>query len=348
MKTVLSRKTLAASAALVLALAAGCGPRRPTLHIYTWADYIKPELVQRFERENDCQVVLDTFDSNEVMYAKLKAGAGGYDLIFPSSYMVKLMAGQDMLQPLDPARLPNLKQVDPDYLAIAMDPEMKHSAPYMMTTTVLAWLGDRVPDVAPSWEVFGRADLKGKMTMLNDMREALGAALKSLGYSLNSTDEKEIEAAADRLIEWKRNLAKFENEQYKTGLASGEFLLVHGYSGDILQARETNDKIQMAVPREGTALSCDDMVIPKGASRPDLAHAFINFLHDPEVAGENSDYIGYICPNLGAYERISPDLRDNPALFLPPEMRKRCEVIDDVGDSLRLYTRAWDRVKASD
>jgi spermidine/putrescine transport system substrate-binding protein len=186
------------------------------------------------------------------------------------------------------------------------------------------------------------------MTMLNDMREALGAALKSLGYSLNSTNEKELEAAGDRLIEWKRNLAKFENEQYKTGLASGEFVLVHGYSGDILQARETNENIQMAVPREGSALSCDDMVIPKGAGQPALAHAFINFLHDPEVAGENSDFIGYVCPNLGAYERISEDLRGNPALFLPPEMRKRCEVIDDVGDSLRIYTRVWDRVKAAD
>lgn len=333
---------------LALGLATGCGPGRPTLHLYTWADYIKPELIQRFEQEHNCRVVLDTFDSNEVMYAKLKAGAGGYDLIFPSSYMVKLMAGQNMLQPLDHARLPNLKNVDPEYLAIAMDREMKHSAPYMMTTTVIAWLGDRVPDLEPSWEVFGRADLKGRMTMLNDMREAMGAALKSLGYSLNSTDEKELNAAGDRLIQWKRNLAKFENEQYKTGLASGEFVLVHGYSGDILQAQETNEEIRMAVPREGSALSCDDMVIPKGAAQEVLAHAFINFLHEPEVAAENSDFIGYVCPNTGAYERIGEDLRNNPALFLPPEMRKRCEVIDDVGDSLRLYTRVWDRVKAAD
>jgi spermidine/putrescine transport system substrate-binding protein len=116
----------------------------------------------------------------------------------------------------------------------------------------------------------------------------------------------------------------------------------------VLQAQETNEDIQMAIPREGSALSCDDMVIPKGAGQAALAHAFINFLHDPGVASENSDYIGYVCPNTGAYEGMSEDLRSNPALFLDPEMRKRCEVIDEVGDSLHLYTRVWDRVKAAD
>ncbi|MDZ4199324.1 MAG: spermidine/putrescine ABC transporter substrate-binding protein [Kiritimatiellia bacterium] len=338
---------LAGLLALTLLLP-GCGPRRPALYVYTWADYIKPELVRRFEKEHGCRVVIDTFDSNEVLYAKMRAGATGYDVLFPSSYMVKLMWTQNMLQPLDRNQLPNLRHVDPDYLAAAMDSEMSHSVPYMLTTTVIAWIGDRVADVEPSWSQFAREDLRGRMTLLNDMRETLGAGLKSLGYSLNSTDEKEVEAAGDRVLEWVRNIAKFENEQYKTGLASGEFLLVHGYSGDILQAMETNDQIEMAVPAEGTALSCDDMVIPAGARQVALAHAFINFLHDPEVAAQNSDYIGYVCPNAAAYPLMSEDLRANPALFLAPEIRQRCEMIDDVGEAIRIYTRVWDRVKAAE
>ena len=116
-----------------------------SLHIYTWADYFKPELVQRFEKENDCKIVIDTFDSNESMYAKIKAGATGYDLLIPSSYMVKIMSNQGMLQPLDHAKLPNLKHVDPDYLKIAMDPEMHHSVPYMLTNTGIAYLKEQGP-----------------------------------------------------------------------------------------------------------------------------------------------------------------------------------------------------------
>jgi len=219
-------------AAAALVLCAGCSRKEAVLHVYTWADYIKPELVQQFEKENRCRVVIDTFDSNEVMYAKLKAGAEGYDIITPSSYMVKIMDGQGMLEPLDHSLLPNLKHVDRDYLRSALDPEMHHSVPYMLTTTVIAYLKSRVPDFEATWAVFDRADLKGRMTVLNDMRETIGAGLKYLGYSLNTTNEKELAEARDVILRWKRNIAKFENEQYKTGLASGEFFVVAGtFSG---------------------------------------------------------------------------------------------------------------------
>ncbi len=345
MKPHWSLLTACGLAALALA---GCGPRRPTLHIYTWADYIKPELLEAFERENRCRVVIDTFDSNEAMYAKIKAGATGYDLLMPSSYMVKLLRDQNLIQPLRREWLNNLAHVDPDYLKKAMDPAMEYSVPYMITNTGIAWLSDRIENVEPSWAVFGRADLKGRMTMLNDMRETLGAALKFLGHSLNTRDERELAAARDVVIGWKRNLAKFENEQYKTGLASGEFLLVHGYSGDILQAREENDRIVFAVPREGTSISCDDLVIPATARQVELAHRFIDFLLRPEVAAENSDFIGYLAPNKDAYPLMSEKLRNDPAVFLPPEIAERSEIIGDVGDALSLYTRMWDEIKAAE
>ncbi len=327
------------------ALAAGCGRPRPVLHVFTWADYIKPELVRRFEREHGCRVVIDTFDSNEALHAKLQAGARGYDVLTPSSYMAAVLRRQGRLRDLDHARLPNLRHVDPDHLRRAPDSEMVYSVPYMITATGIGWLAHRVPDAEPSWTLFDRSDLRGRMTLLNDMRETLGAALKLLGHSLNSTNEAELAAAADVVLRWKRNIAKFENEQYKSGLASEEFFVVHGYSGDIVQAMESNANIVFAVPREGAPMSCDDLVIPVDAPNPELAHAFINFLHDPAVAAENTEFIGYLCPNKDALPLLSEDTRSNPAIVVPAEVRDRCEFIADLGPALSLWTRAWDRIK---
>ncbi len=338
--------------ALALSVAAllgsGACTRAPqVLHLYTWADYIKPEVVADFEAANGCKVVIDTFDSNEAMYAKLKAGAAGYDVVTPSSYMVDVMNRQGMLLPLDHARLPNLANVDADYLRTAIDKEMHHSVPYMLTVTGLAYLSSRVKDFTPSWTMLDRADLAGRMTMLNDMRETMGAALKALGHSLNTRDAGEIAAARDVVMRWKKNLAKLENEQYKTGLASGEFVLVHGYSGDILQVQAENADIVFAVPKEGTSFACDDLVILKGAPAADLAHRFINALHDPRVAAENTVFTSYRCPNSASYPLLPEEIRSDEALFPPADVLARCEVIVDLGADNAKYVAAWDEIKAS-
>ncbi len=324
-----------------------CGKAKPVLNIYTWADYVKPALLSRFEKENACRVEIDTFESNEAMYAKLKAGATGYDLLTPSSYMVSLMHAQKMILPLDHGFLPNLVHVDPEILKMAIDKTMDHSVPYMLTTTGLAYLKSEVKDFKPSWSMFDRSDLRGRMTMLNDMREVIGAGLKSLGYSLNTVDEKELAEAKAVILGWEKNLAKFENEQYKTGVASGEFLLVQGYSGDILQVQRENPDVTFAVPEEGTSISCDDLVIPQGAKQIRLAYAFINFIHDPAVAAENTEFIRYLCPNKDCYPLLSPGLRNNPALFLKPEVRAKSEFIGDLGGLNRLYIKIWDEIKAA-
>jgi len=324
-----------------------CGGTRPVLHVYAWADYFKPELVARFEREERCRVVIDTFDSNEAMYAKLKAGAAGYDLLTPTTYMVSLMDSQGMIGRLDRGRLPNLVHVDPEYLKLALDPAMDHSVPYMIVNTVIAYLKSRVSDFQPSWAMFDRRDLRGRMTMLNDMRETIGAGLKFLGYSINTTDAGELARAKEIVVRWKKNIAKFENEQYKTGVASGEFLVVQGYSGDILQVQKENPDVAFAVPREGTVISVDDLVIPIGAPQPGLAHAFINFLHDPAVAAENTTFLSYLCPNKDAYPLLGEDLRINPGVFMDPEVRARSEIIADLGEANALYTKVWDEIKSS-
>lgn len=318
-----------------------------TLHLYTWADYINPDLVKRFEKEKGCKVVIDTFDSNETMYAKLKAGATGYDLIFPTSYMVKVMNDQGMLLPLDKAQLPNAKNVDPEALAKVYDTKMDHSVPYTLGYAVFAYRQDKVKDVEPSWAVFARTDLKKRMTLFDDMRETLGAALKSLGYSLNSRDEKQLAEARDVVIGWKKNIAKFDNEGYKAGLDSGEFLVVQGYSGDLWQVAQENEKVSIVIPKEGVSMSCDEMVIPKNAPNPKLAHALIDFLLDAEVSAENMEWMGYLCPNTAGLKEVDKEFLENPAVTIPAEIKAKCEAIEELGADLPKWTKAWDEVKAA-
>lgn len=335
-------------AAVLAAVLCACGARKPELHIYTWADYMKPELVKAFEKAHGCKVTIDTFDSNEAMYARLCAGAVGYDLLFPSSYMVKLLSDLGMLRPLDHSRIPNLANVDPRYLALGYDREMHHSVPYALTITVIGYLGSRVEDFEPSWSMFERAGLKGRTTLLDDVRETIGAALKSRGYSANSTDDAQLEEAREVVLRWKKNAARFENEHYKNGLAAGEFSLVHGYAGDLVRVRQTNRDIRIAIPREGSLLSFDDMCIPKSAPNPDLAHAFIDFVLDPGNAAELTEYICYLCPNVPGYERLSGKIRSDPILFPPDELIGKLEMIQDIGADSAKYNRIWESIKAAE
>ncbi len=337
-------------AALAALLVSACRwQARPTLYVYNWDAYMAPEAIKLFEKRFGCRVILDTFDSNEAMYAKVKAGGGGYDVIFPSSYQAHIMHEEGMLRELDHDLLPNLANIDRDYLErFGIDKRMAYSVPYMTGSTGIGYRASAVPDFAPSWSVFDRADLRGRMTLLNDMRETLGAALKLLGHSLNTREAAEIEAAADVVIRWKANIAKFENEGYKQGIASREFHVVHGYSGDILQVIEDNDDpdIVYAMPVEGFSVWEDGMVIPADARNVELAHAFINFMHDPEVAVMNMEFNYYMCPNAAAYALVSAELREDPTVFIPGELRAKAEMISPLGEDLQKYIRAWDRVKA--
>ena len=336
------------SAAIAAGFFTNCGKAAlPELKVYTWADYIDPELVAKFEQEQGCRLLIDTFDSNESMHSKLSAGASGYDVLMPTSYMVKTMVREGMLQPLDHSKLPNLKHVDASYLQRALDPGMKHSVPYMMAPTCMAWLSSKVSNPESSYRMFDRADLKGRVTLLDDMREVLGAALRSLGFSLNSKDPAQLAQARDVAVRWKKNIAKFDSEQYKSGIASGEFHLVQGYAGDLLQVAEDSADIVVKIPQEGTAFSCDDLCIFRDSKAVDLAHRFIDFLTDPEVAAKNMEYIAYRAPNQSAYAILSEDFRGNEVLFPSEEIFAKCEPIDDLGDALALWSEMWDAVKAS-
>ncbi len=347
--TMQRRQFLATTSATLAATAiSGCkSANQPVLRIYTWADYLDPSLEATFEKEHSCKIQIDTFDSNEAMYSKLSAGATGYDILMPSSYMVKTLIRENKLIALDHAKLPNLKHIDATYLKSALDAGMSHSVPYMMAPTCMAWLGSKVANPEASYKMYDREDLKGRITLLDDMREVLGAALRSLGFSINSKDPGQLAQARDVAKRWKKNIAKFDSEQYKSGIASGEFHLVQGYAGDLLQVANENEDIVVKLPVEGTAFSCDDLCIPNDAKSPDLAHRFINFVTDPAHAAKNMEFIAFRAPNSGAYPLLTEDFRGNEALFPADEVFAKLEPIDDLGDALALWSKTWDEVKAS-
>lgn len=330
---------------LLLTLIASTTFAADTLHVYTWADYMSPEVVAKFEKKEGCKVVIDTFDSNETMYAKLKAGAKGYDLIFPTSYMIQVMEQEGLLLDLDHAKLTNLGNIDADILTKVHDRTMKRSVPYTLGYAVIAYRKDKVKNAEASWAMFDRADLNKRITLLDDMRETIGAALKSLGYSLNTHDDAQLAAAKEVLLRWKKHAAKFDNEGYKASLDSGEFRVVHGYSGDLFQVAQANSKVGILIPKEGVTTSCDEMVVPKNAPHAELAQKLINFLLDPTIAAENMEWMGYLCPNTPALKKVSPAFLKNPAVTIPEEVKAKCEVIQDLGADLAKYTKVWDAVK---
>lgn len=282
------------------------------------------------------------------MYAKLKAGAGGHDLVTPSSYMSAVMHKQGMLLPIDHSRLPNIGHIDDSFAALAEDKDMAYSVPYTRTVSGIGYNRARLGELPPTWDIFSRTDLAKRMTMLNDMREAIGAALKFLGYSINTRDEKELTAAGEILLRWKRNLAKFEVDEAKIGLGSGEFLAIQGYNGDIALIMQENEDIAFYVPSEGASATFDDFAILADAKNPELAHAFINFFLDPANAADNMEGIRYYMPNRDAMEMVSEELRDSPAFHIDDATLAKCEVIRDLGADNAKYVKIWDRIKAED
>lgn len=318
----------------------------PVLHIFTFSDYILPALIEQFEKQYHCRVVIDTYDTNESMYAKLKLGGSNYDLLVPSNYYLEVMQQQKMVQPLDSEKLPNLKNLDPTYLKL-----MGHSQfgiPYLVSTTGIAYRRDRVENFEPSWNIFSKKSLKGRMTLLNDVREVLGAALIYLGYSVNTKNREEIEKATQLVIEWKQNIAKFESEQYKNGIASGEFLVVQGYSGDILQTIQENPQIAFIYPKEGALLTIDYLAISQDVKQLDLAYQFINYLLEPKVAAANMEFTRYLAPNQAAYPLLSDELRTNSTLFPSQETVEKLQPIRYVSEATPLYNQAWDKIKSAD
>lgn len=333
-------------ALLALCLTSCESDSKPTLQLFVWSDYIAPEVIEQFEKAHNCHISIDTFDSNEAMYAKLKLGANSYDLIFPSQYFLGVLHNQKLIQTIDRSKIPHLIHIDPQYLKFSDPEDLQFGVPFALSATGIAYRKDKVANFEPSWTQFGRTDLKGRMTMLNDGREVLGAALQVLGYSINTTRPEEIEQAVALSLTWKPNLAKFEGEQYKNGIASGEYVISQAFSGDTMQVMSENRNVGFQYAKEGTAVAMDFVAIPLNAPQLELAYAFINYLLEPHVAAQNMTYTHFLFPNKEAYPLLSEELRTSPVLFPPQSVLDKSETVRDLGSANRLYNEAWDKVKA--
>lgn len=313
-----------------------------TLHIYSWSDYIPEDVIESFENAYNCKVIYDTYDSNETMYAKLKAGATGYDIAFPSGDYTEIMIRENMLISIDKNKIPNFSYLDSDVLKmITYDPDNEYSVPYQLGSTGIAVNTFYVDKYEKSWSIYQREDLKGKTTLLDDMREVFGAALKYLGYSVNTTNTEHLQQAKEVILKWEDNIVKFDNEVFAKGVISGEFWVVHGYGENIYYegTEEELKNIEFFIPEEGSTLWIDNMVILKGARNVELAHKFINYVLDPKVSATISDYL--LLPSIvpAAEEYIEEER------IYTVEDLQNCEMINDLGENLKLYNKLWNEIR---
>ncbi len=319
------------------------GPRQ--LFIFNWTYYTPDSVIAKFEQKYNCKVIYDSFDSNETMFAKLKAGGSSYDIVFPSADYVSIMAKEGMLAPIDKTKIPNFKNIDPAVLARAKDydPDNKYSVPYYMGAAGVAVNKAKVKKFDRDWSIFARKDLKDKMTMLDDMREVMGDALAFQGTSVNTVKDDEIKAA-ERLVneQWKPNLLKFDAEAFAKLFANGETWVAQGYAESIFQEYDAAKRadVDFFIPKEGGPLYIDSMVVLKGSKSQDLALKFIDFIHRPEIYAEFCDAFGFpATANVPARALKKGDM------WYKAEDLANCELKLDVGEDLPKYDAAWQEIK---
>ncbi len=328
----------------VLFLLTGCPKEEKVLHLYNWTYYTPEALIEQFETTYGIKVVIDYFASNEDMFAKLKAGAKGYDLVFPSQDYVEIMIHEKMLLPIEHAKIPNLQYISPFVLEKATyDPTMQWAVPYYMGAAGIAVNRKKVTNYPRDWSIFSTKKLAHRMSMLDDLREVIGDALAHLGYSVNSVDREELEEAK-RLInrEWKPNLVKFDAEGFAKGFASGEFLVVQGYAEAIYEELDSEqwENVDFFLPPARGPMYLDSMVIPKGANNVEAAHLFINFIHTPEIYAQFLDRFHF--PS-SVNTAAPPYMQSEP--FYRVEDLEHYELKRDLGEDLALYNTLWEAIR---
>jgi spermidine/putrescine transport system substrate-binding protein len=326
-----------------LMLLNGCGKSgKQKLFIYNWTYYIPDATLRDFEKKFNAEIVYDVYPSNEDMFTKLKSGASGYDIVVPSGDYVSIMIHENMLATIDKSKIPNFNNIDTSVLSrIKFDKGDIYSIPYMMGASGIAVNKKFVSNYEHSWNIFSRGDLKNRMTLLDDMREVLGAALSSLGYSVNSLNKDELDKAKQVVIGWKNNVLKFDAEAFAKGFAAGEFWVVQGYAENIFREYDSlkTDEVDFFIPREGGSMYMDNMVIIKNSPHKDLAHAFINYIHDPHVYAAIIEYLRYPCINTAARNYITK--KPNYRL----EDLAKSQFKEDLGQSLEMYNKIWQDIR---
>ncbi len=322
------------------------GGSRDALNVFIWSNYIAPETLAKFEQRYGVTVNVDLYDSNEALLAKLQAGNAGYDVICPSDYSVQVLVAQRLLRPLDHSQLPHLNNIDAAFLDRPYDPGNRHAVPYFWGTTGIAFSRRRAAAV-DSWDALWDPRFSGRILMLDDAREAFGAALKRRGRSLNETDLVALEQARRDLLEQKPLVRAYNSSNFEDVLLSGDVWLAQGWSGQFAKAMVQDPDIVYVIPKEGSTLFIDNLAIPVDARRPDLAHKFIDFTLEPEIAAEIGRTMLYSSPNRAAWPLLPADIRANSAIFPPEEALSRLELLRDLGETTTVYDRLWTAVKSS-
>ena len=320
------------------------------LYIYTWAGYTDQDLLDRFAQETGIRVVADVFDSNESMLARLQAGGGGaYSIIYPSEYMVQQMIELDLLSQLDFTRITGTERLftrfqNPDY-----DPGNRHSLPVSWGTTGLLYNSKKLQQAPEDWSYLweNKQKLSRRMTLLNDIREVMGATLRMLGYSYNSTDRQQLQEAYEKLIVLKPNVASFTSDAWRPQILSGDLLLAMCYSADANEVMGENEDLQYVVPKSGSSIWMDTLAIPKTAPNLEGAYAWMNFMLQPDVAAQICERLSFATPNKEAFNQLPPEIQNNQSLFPPESALELCEGVAPVGDFSDVYDRYWTKLTSA-
>lgn len=323
------------------------------IFLYTWVEYIDPEIKTQFETECGVKVTETNFDSNETLLATLQAGGANYDIVVPSDYMVQIMVSEGMLMELDYNVITNIKNMEKLNVNQYFDTEQKYTVPWFWGTSGFAVDTNVVKDVKDSWSMMfdPSSPYCGNISMLDDERETIGAALMYLGYSINDIDPAHLEEAKNLLIEQSKCVKAYDSQTNDDLIVSGETVLGHIWTGDAILAGDPatggREGIVYVIPSEGCTIWQDNLAVPVNAPNPYTAMVFMNYTQYPEIAAQNAEWVGYGTPNAAAKEFIDPDMLSNTGIYPPADVAEHLQWIEDVGDSLELYDRIWTEFKAA-
>ena len=353
----MKRSVMATVMVIVAALLSGCTEKPRVLRLYIWQDDVAPQVVEAFERKYGCVIRAEFYDSNEAMIERLRTeGPDCCDLIEPSGFMIRQLAQENLIVPLDHTKCPSVKRnFRWDFAKVVPgDPELKYAVPYNISSSGFVYATNRIPKgvAVDTWAIMGNPAFKGRVALLDDMREVIGGGLMSLGHSANSEDEKEIAAAVEQVLKWLPNVDHWDSDGSQRAVGDGRIWLAHAYSGWALPfILGTMDGVKhpdlaFTHPKEGFVLSCEELAVTSGCKDPDLAHAFVEFLYAEPKSGR--DFMNYGCtlmPSGPAIDSLDPEFRK---LVEPsPEILSRGQVMrgfDGKPGVQALYERMWERI----
>ncbi|RIM08137.1 ABC transporter substrate-binding protein [Staphylococcus chromogenes] len=306
--------------------------KQEKLYVYNWGEYIDPELIQQFEKETGIKVIYETFDSNEAMEAKIRNGGTSYDVAFPSDYTIEKMRKAHLLKPLDKEKIPNMKHLDSHFMNQPFDPHNTYSMPYFFGTVGIIYDKTKYPDIKfDSWQDLKNPRLKNDVIFVDGAREIMGLSLNSLGYSLNDTNPKHLQEAETELKSFAPSIKGVVGDEVSMMLEQHEAGVAVLWSGSAAPIFTSDDRFDYKVPKEGSNLWFDNMVIPKTAQNVEGAHKFINFMLDPKVNKQNTEWVEYGTPNKTAKSLLPKETREDHRIYPTSEEQRRLEVYKDLG-----------------